>query len=79
MDLEKLISDVLEKLNLDKNLVAKFKKDPMGTVKELLASLNLDTDQLKAIVEGVTAKLKVDDVVDQGKGLLGFFKKLFGK
>ena len=79
MDLEKLISDVLEKLNLDKNLIAKFKKDPMGTVKELLASLNLDTDQLKAIVEGVTAKLKVDDVVDQGKGLLGFFKKLFGK
>ncbi len=79
MDLQKLISDVLEKLNLDKNLVAKFQKDPMSVVKSLLSGIDLDNDQLKAIIEGVTAKLNLDDVLKEGGGILDKIKSFFGK
>ncbi len=79
MDLQKLISDVLEKLNLDKNLIEKFQKDPMSVVQSLLGGIDLDSDQLKAIIEGVTAKLNLDDVLKEGGGILDKIKSFFGK
>ena len=79
MDIQKLISDVLAKLNVDASLVEQFKKDPIGTVKKLLSSINLDEAQLKAIVEGVSAKLNLDDAAKQATGFLAKLKKFFGK
>jgi hypothetical protein len=79
MDIQKLITEVLGKLNGSQDLLAKFKKDPISTVKSLLSSLNLDMDAIKAIVEGVTAKLGVDDAAKQATGFLAKLKSLFGK
>lgn len=79
MDLQKLIKEVLDKLNLDAGVLAKFQKDPMGTVKTILNTLNLDENTLKAIVEGVTAKLQVEGGVKEAAGLLDKVKGFFGK
>ena len=79
MDLQKLIKEVLDKLNLDASVLEKFQKDPTGTVKTILNSLNLDEAQLKAIVEGVTAKLKVEGGIEEAAGILDKIKGIFGK
>ena len=79
MDVQKLIKEVLDKLNVDSAVLAKFQKDPMGTVKSILNTLNLDENTLKAIVEGVTAKLNIEGGVKEATGLLGKIKSLFGK
>jgi len=78
MDIQKLISEVLGKLNGSQDLLAKFKKDPVATVKSLLSSLNLDMDTIKAIVEGVTAKLGLDGAAKQATGFLAKIKRIFG-
>ena len=79
MDLQKLIAEVLEKLNGDNAILEQFRKDPVGTVKNLLASINLDADQLKAIADGVMAKLNLTDTAAQAKGLFARIKSFFTK
>ena len=81
MDIQKIISDLLEKFNVDASLLEKFKKDPIGTVKSLISGLgvDLDTDQISAVVEGLKGKLNLEDVAKKSGGLLGWLKGLFGK
>ena len=74
MDIQKIITELLSKLNADGKLAEKFKADPTGTVTSLLGSVQLDNDQLKAVVEGVKAKLKLDDAA----GVLNTLGGLFG-
>ena len=80
MDIQKIIDDLLKKFNVDSGLVEKFKKDPAGTVKELLKGLGVDLDagQIKSVVDGLSAKLNIEDVVKQGTGFLAKLKGLFG-
>ena len=80
MDIQKIISDLLEKFNVDASLLEKFKKDPLETVKGLLATLNLnlDMDQINAVVEGLKTKLNIEDIVKEGGGLLDKIKSFFG-
>ncbi len=80
MDIQKIISDLLEKFNVDASLLEKFKKDPLETVKGLLATLNLnlDMDQINAVVEGLKTKLNIEDIVKEGGGLLEKIKSFFG-
>ena len=80
MDIEKIISDLLQQFNVDSSLLEKFKKDPMGTVKELVGGLglNLDMGDLTQGGEGLTGKLGLDDLVQQSGGILGWLKGLFG-
>lgn len=74
MDIKKKITEIVAKIKNDKGLAAKFKENPINTIKSLLG-VDLPDDQITAIVEGVKAKLSVD----KSKGILGFFKKIFGK
>ena len=80
MDIQKIISELIPKLTGNKDLIAQFTKDPLGAIKELLG-IDLDKDQLDAVVKGVTEKLggDVGDVVKESKGLLDKIKSLFGK
>lgn len=71
MDIQKIITELLGKLNADGDLVASFKKDPTGTVNKLLGSVKLDNSQLKAVVDGISAKLKLDGVGSILGSLLG--------
>ena len=79
MDLQKIISDLVSKLTGNSSLIEKFKKNPLETIKSLLGSINLDSDQLKTVVDGVSAKINIEDAVKQGSGFLTKLKGLFGK
>ena len=79
MDISKIISDLVGKLTGNKDLIAKFTKDPIGAIKELLG-IDIDKDQVGEIVKGVTAQLGdlSGDVVKEGTGFLAKLKKFFG-
>ena len=81
MDIQKIINDLLQKINVDASLLEKFKKDPMATVKDLLAGLglNLDLGDITKVVEGLTSKLGLEEAAKKSGGLLGWLKGLFGK
>ena len=78
------INEIIEKIKNDKNIAAKFQKDPVSTVEELL-EINLPNDQVEKIVEGIKAKIALDkidlekiDVEKVGKVIEGL-GGLFGK
>ena len=71
MDIKAKIEELVAKIKGDKNILAKFKKDPVGTVKGLVG-VDLPADQLNQVVDGVKAKIKLD-------GIGGKLSSLFGK
>ena len=66
----------VEKIKNDKDIAAKFKKDPITTVEGLIG-IDLPNDQIEKIVEGIKAKLALDKIdMDKVGSVLG---GLFGK
>jgi len=78
MDIQKIITDVLNKLQNDNGLLAKFKANPTKTIEGLIG-IDLPDEQIDAVVKGVMAKIDIEDVAKQATGLLGKLKGLFGK
>ncbi|MBQ4619821.1 MAG: hypothetical protein IJB25_08110 [Clostridia bacterium] len=74
MDIKKKIEEIVKKIKTDKSLLAEFKADPIKTVEDLI-DVDLPDDLIEKVVEGVKAKITVDDV----KGAIGKLKSLFGK
>jgi hypothetical protein len=68
------LDDIVDKIKSDKNIAAKFQKDPVGTVEELLG-VDLPNDQLENLVDMIKTKLKLEKAGDA----LGGLGKLFGK
>lgn len=83
MDIMDKLEDLVEKIQKDKKIAAKFKKDPVATVEDLLG-VNLPEDQIEKLVDAIKKKIKLDDLddviedklEDLGKKALG---SLFGK
>lgn len=75
------IDEIVEKIKNDKTIAAKFKKDPVSTVEDLIG-IDLPNDQIEKVVDGIKAKIALDkidlDNIDLGKvgDVLG---GLFGK
>ena len=70
------INEIVEKIKNDKNIAAKFQKDPISTVEELLG-IDLPNDQVQKIVDGIKAKIALDKIdVEKVAGVLG---GIFGK
>ena len=78
MDIQKIISEVLEKLTNDKALKESFLKDPVKML-EKLTGIDLPNDQIDAVISGIKAKLDVDDVAKKAKGIMGVLGGLFDK
>ena len=70
----KLAGDIVEKLGKDEKLMDAFKKDPVAVIEKKLG-IDLPNDQLNALIDGIKAKLKADDVLDAAGKLLGMFGK----
>lgn len=70
MDVREKVEALTSKLKADPQLLAKFHKEPVATLEKLLG-VDLPDDQAKKVVEGVKAKLKLDDIDDTLGGLLG--------
>lgn len=72
-ELKKKVDAVVDKVTKDKNLGAKFAKDPIKTVEGILG-IDLPDEQMKKIVTAVKAKINLDkagDIADKIGGLLG--------
>lgn len=78
MDIKAKIEELVEKIKSDKALQAKFKEDPVSAVEELLGA-DLPNDQIEKIVDGVKAKISVDDISDKLGDIGGKLGGLFGK
>ena len=72
MDIKAKITELVDKIKGDKDLLEKFKKDPKAAVKGLIG-IDVPDDALEKIVDGVKAKISVDKAGD----ILGKIKKLF--
>ena len=72
-DIKTQVEEALKKLQSDEKLLDEFKKDPIKTV-EKITGVDLPDDQLKKIVDGIKAKLTLDDIGDK----LGGLKDLLG-
>ena len=74
MDIKKTIEDIVDKLKGDDALQKQFLSDPAGAL-EKLTGIDLPTEQLNAVVNGVKAKLTADNIGDAVKDLTGLFKR----
>ena len=73
-DILKLAAEISTKLVKDENLLEAFKKDPVTVVEKKLG-IDLPNDQLNALIDGIKAKLKADDVLDAAGKLFNLLKK----
>lgn len=78
MDIQKIITDVLAKLEGDENLIAKFTADPVKTLEGLL-NVDLPDDQINAVIDAIKAKLNLNDAAKTASGILDAVKNLFNK
>lgn len=74
MDIKAKIDELVSKVTKDAEVKSLFAKDPVKAVEKVLG-VDLPDEQVKAIIDGVKAKL----AGDQAMGLLGKVKGLFGK
>lgn len=74
MDIKEKIERAAKKLMNDKNLMAKFEKNPASVIEELIG-VDLPDDLVNEVIDGIKAKIKLDKVGDA----LGGLGKLFGK
>ncbi len=70
MDIKEKIEELVEKVKNDKDIAAKFKKDPIATVEELIG-VDLPNDQIEKIVDGIKAKINLDSIGGMLGGLFG--------
>ena len=70
MNIKEKIEELVEKIKNDEALQAKFTKDPLGAVEQLLG-VDLPNDQIQGVVDAIKAKINLDK--------LGGLGKLFGK
>ena len=73
-ELKEKAEELIEKIKNDKNIAAKFQKDPVTTVEELL-EIDLPNDQIMAVAEFIKTKINLDKLGNA----LGGLKDLFGK
>ena len=78
MDIQKIINDVIGKLKGDDQLLAKFKATPVKVLEDLVG-IDLPDDKINAVIEGIKAKLNLDDLADKAEGIMGALGGLFGK
>ena len=78
MDIQKIINDVIEKLKADDNLLENFKTNPTKVL-EKLVGVDLPDDKIDPIIDGIMAKLKLDDLAEKAERSMGALSGLFGK
>lgn len=78
MDIQKIINDVIAKLKDDDQLLANFKSSPTKVL-EKLVGVDLPDDKIDPIIDGIMAKLKIDDLAEKAEGIMGALGGLFGK
>lgn len=74
MDIKAKIEQTVKKLLSDEKLMKKFDANPAAVIEELVG-IDLPDDQVNALVDGVKARLKLEQL----GGALDGVGKLFGR
>lgn len=72
MDIKEKIEEIVDKVKNNKDFAKDFQENPIKAVESVIG-MDLPDDQIEKLIDGVKAKVSLDDVGD----LLGKFKKLF--
>lgn len=72
MDIKQKVEELVEKIQNDKEILAKFQKDPVSTVEGLIG-IDLPNDQIEKLVDLVKAKIDMDKLGDAIGALGGLF------
>ena len=72
------IEELVEKIKSDKDIGVQFKENPIAAVEKLIG-VDLPDDQIKQIVDGIKAKISLDDIGDKLGGIGNKLGGLFGK
>lgn len=78
MDIQKIVSKVLEQLTKNKDLRKAFDIDPVKVLEKTF-NIDLPDDQVNAVIKAIQAKLDLDDVADVAGKVLGGLGNLLGK
>ena len=70
MDIKAKIEELVNKIKGDKNLLARFKSEPVKVIEELIG-IDLPDDQIEKIADGVKAKISLDKLGGALGGLFG--------
>lgn len=70
MDVKAKVEEIVEKIKSDKQILAKFEKDPAAVIEELIG-IDLPNEQINNVVDAVKAKLTVDKLGSALGGLFG--------
>jgi hypothetical protein len=75
-----IIEGLVEKIKGNNDLLEKFKDEPVKVIEDLL-HIDLPDEMLEKVVDGVKAKIDLDQIGDMLEGFGGFGKlgKLFGR
>ena len=73
-ELKQKAEELVKKIMADKDIAAKFQKDPVATLEELL-EVDLPNDQIMALADFIKAKIGAEKLGNALGGLKGLFGK----
>ena len=68
MNIKEKIDEIVKKLMSDKDLMAKFNRNPASVIEEYVG-IDLPDEQVNQLVEGIKAKIKLDKLGGAYEGL----------
>ena len=74
MDIKAKIDEIVDKIKGDKKVAEKFEKNPVAVIEDFIG-IDLPDEQIMKIVDGVKAKIKLDNIGDAVNMLGGLFGK----
>ncbi len=74
MDIKEKIEELVEKIKSSDDLMAKFKADPVKVIEDLVG-IDLPDEKIEALVDGIKAKISLDQIGGALNGLKGLFGK----
>lgn len=70
MDIKEKIEEIVEKVKGDDNFAAKFKSQPIKAVEDILG-VDLPDETIEKVIDGVKAKINLDNIGDKLGSLFG--------
>lgn len=73
MDIKGQINKIVEEVSKNPNIKEQFEKEPVKTIEKVLG-IDLSDDVVMKIIDGVKAKLAMDNVSKAAGAIKGIFK-----
>ncbi len=74
MDIKEHISKIMEEISKNPNIKEQFEKEPVKVIEKIIG-VDLPDDMIMKIIDGVKAKLTIDDVSKVADVIKGIFNQ----